>query len=548
MAAFSGMNYAAPMMYGTLARNIISVGNLAKCMAIEDAISSGETRTVAPLAWDSNPLGITFGEPVFETYRGAIVGNLFVIAGFPLVGLGAAYAKSRINGKSFEKLIDELHVPGLIALPLSVLAPATIGAASTMVSYSYNTATSMTGGDLALVTMAAAYGAIAPLALYTWLGSYFRNHGILKDIKEKPKKLESVIDQATHVLSWVMHATQEWKNSPMKERFEPIIEPVSKPFFPSLDLSNALALSLIDGVASQCSYQKCCVVSSGLSSAICAAYLLTHLISNPCLVRFDKATLPSLEAMITLVSAFSLATNLSRGSTNLLDDAELITQIAFYTTWVMTSVAILDNLYPLIRSGVQMIRKRNDIGSNVRPRLTSLIDASDSQELLTITDHALGRHPERILSPRDVSHMRHPPLQQRSSPRLTPLLHDGHHRREESPRYVNQQTQPHNRQGNQQHRQHNPRQDMPLRNNDRASLAAASHSPRSIMTQNEILAHSNQLRAQRDMPLRNNDPASLIAAASRSAGSMMTRDEIFAHFNRLRAQRGATQDPIQTTM
>ena len=120
MAAFSGMNYAAPMMYGTLARNIISVGNLAKCMAIEEETASGETRTVDPLAWDSNPLGITFGEPLFETYRGAIVGNLFVIAGFPLVGLGAAYAKSRINGKSFEKLIDELHVPGLIALPLSV--------------------------------------------------------------------------------------------------------------------------------------------------------------------------------------------------------------------------------------------------------------------------------------------------------------------------------------------------------------------------------------------------------------------------------------------
>ena len=546
-------------------------------MAIEEETASGETRTVDPLAWDSNPLGITFGEPLFETYRGAIVGNLFVIAGFPLVGLGAAYAKSRINGKSFEKLIDELHVPGLIALPLSVLAPATIGAASTMVSYSYNTATSMTGGDLALVTMAAAYGAIAPLALYTWLGSYFRRSGILKDIKEKPKKLESVIDQATHVLSWVMHATQEWKNSAMKERFEPIIEPVSKPFFPSLDLSNALALSLIDGVASQCSYQKCCVVSSGLSSAICAAYLLTHLISNPCLVRFDKATLPSLEAMITLVSAFSLATNLSRGSTNLLDDAELITQIAFYTTWVMTSVAILDNLYPLIRSGVQLIRQRNDIGSNTRRTLTSLIDASDSQELLTIADYTRGRQSEHLRSPHTF--------------------------------------QPDNRQVDQPHRQQNAQKEPSLKNNDRASsLAAAFYAPASMTTRDEIFARFNRLRDQRqatqdviqiagasrsprpmvtrkegsvprstlilhdghhpgipnpqkqpqnrtfqpdnrqvdqrhrqqntqqDLPLRNNDRASPVAAALRPPGSMTTRDEIFAHFNQLRAQRGRTQD------
>ena len=64
----------------------------------------------------------------------------------------------------------------------------------------------------------------------------------------------------------------------------------------------------------------------------------------------------------------------------------------------------------------------------------------------------------------------------------------------------NKTLQPHNRQVDQQHRQHNAQQAMPLRNNDPASLIAAAFlSPTAMTTQNEIFAHFNQLRAQREL-------------------------------------------------
>ena len=140
----------------------------------------------------------------------------------------------------------------------------------------------------------------------------------------------------------------------MGERFQQIIEPVKEPFFPALDLTNALLISIIGGSASQCTYEKCCIVSNGLASTICTLYLLTHLALKPCLARFDKITLPSLEAMTMLVSAFSLAANVSQ-TTTLLTYADTITNIVFYTTWAAISISLLHNVAPLAQKGFHLM-------------------------------------------------------------------------------------------------------------------------------------------------------------------------------------------------
>lgn len=351
--ALSVMNYVSDPMYATTSRNIETLGNLAKCMSVVTmAKKNNEPPEVEKLKWDSNPLGITLGEPVFATYRGAIVGNLMIIMGFPLIGYDAALLYSRAKGQPLMPIINKWHVPGLIALPISVLAPATIGAASTMVSHAYNTGSGMTASDMAFVALAASYAAIAPIALYSWLGRYFQGHGKLKKVElERPQSFDTM-EVVKHCLSWLMEPTQRWKKSDTLERFHAIMEPVRAPFFPLIDLSNALLIATIAGSASQCTHQECCIISNGLCCAISAAYLLTHLVLQPCLAHFDKVAMPTLELLTMLVSAFSLAANISQ-TTDLLDNAAVMTDIAFYSTWFAISATVLSKAAPLVYSGIR---------------------------------------------------------------------------------------------------------------------------------------------------------------------------------------------------